>query len=451
MTTRKTCFYVALAVVTVAASHSFAGEEEQEPFPDLRLSGSLRLRYEHQDNYNIKRYGIGQKDDFLLTRLRLNFDLMLREDFHAFAQLQDARLHYSDLSRHDFPKSCPYENRLDLRQAYIEHKKLWGGPFGLKLGRQAINYGDNRIWGPGDWGNAGRYTWDAAKLYYHTDFIHLDAIAAEQVLYDPIKFDGSHYPYKVFGLYGQLPRSKAASVDLFWVLKRDAHHNVSGESGADDLNRHTIGAGVKGEFGVTEFGNFDYAATAAGQLGNEGKDDVRAYALVTEIGYTFKRRFSPRIYAAYTHASGDSDPTDGRNETFDGVNGAVDKYYGRMNLFSLKNLIDYQCGFSIKPAQRMKLSADYHVFQLAERKDAWYYCNCKPQRRDNTGASGRNLGQEIDVIAKWQVPLGKSMKKAIKKLELMAGYAYFVPGSFIQRTGPAGDANWGFVQVAAWF
>ena len=122
MTIKKNWFYVAISVVTVAASHSFAAEEEQEPFPDLRLSGSLRLRYEHQDNYNIKRYGIGQKDDFLLTRLRLNFDLMLREDFHAFAQLQDARLHYSDLSRHDFPKSCPYENRLDLRQAYIEHK-----------------------------------------------------------------------------------------------------------------------------------------------------------------------------------------------------------------------------------------------------------------------------------------------------------------------------------------
>jgi len=33
----------------------------------------------------------------------------------------------------------------------------------------------------------------------------------------------------------------------------------------------------------------------------------------------------------------------------------------------------------------------------------------------------------------------------------MAGYAYFMPGSFIERTGPAGDANWGFVQATAWF
>ena len=445
MKATKKRFRAALAVIIAVASHAFAGEEKQEPFPDLRLSGSLRLRYEHQSNYNIKRYGIGKSDDFLLTRLRLNFDLMLREGFHAFAQLQDAHFFFSDLSRHDFPKSCPYENRLDLRQAYLEHKKLWGGPFGLKIGRQAINYGDNRIWGPGDWGNAGRYTWDAAKLYYHTDFIHIDAIAAERVLYDPITFDGSHYPYEVFGLYGRLPRNKAASVDLFWVLKRDAHHNVKGESGTDDLNRHTVGAHATGEFGKTEFGGFDYAATGAYQFGNHGKDD----ALLGEVGYTFKRRLNPRVYGAYTYASGDSDPTDGDNETFDAVNGARANYYGRMNLFYLKNLVDYQCGCSVEPAENMKVSVDYHLVGLARSKDAWYYA--APHRRDNTGASGRNLGQEIDVIVKWQVPLNTSIKKAIKKFELMAGYAYFVPGSFIERTGPAGDANWGFLQAAAWF
>ena len=167
MTIKKNCLCLALAIVTVAASYSFAGEEKQEPFPDLRLSGSLRLRYERQSNYNIKRYGIGQSDDFLLTRLRLNFDLMLREDLHAFAQLQDAHFFFSNLSRHDFPKSCPYENRLDLRQAYIEHKKLWDSPFGLKLGRQAINYGDNRIWGPGDsTGSIGVVTLNLNRIGY---------------------------------------------------------------------------------------------------------------------------------------------------------------------------------------------------------------------------------------------------------------------------------------------
>jgi len=443
--------FMAFVFLAILPADGLSGEAPQQSFPDVLFSGNLRLRYEHKDNFNIKRYGIDSSDDFLLTRLRLNADLLLREDFHAFAQLQDSRIFFGDLNRHDFDRKCPHENRIDLRQAYIEHKSLGGGPFGLKLGRQAISYGDNRIWGPGNWGNAGRYTWDAAKLYYYTDFVHLDAIAGEHIFYDATKFDGYHYDYQVYGLYAQLPRTKAANFDLFYVLKRDHHDHTAGESGISDLKRHTVGTYVKGKFGETDAGTFDYNGTAAYQFGDHGKDTVKAYAAVGEMGYTFKRRFTPRLYAACSYASGDSDPDDGDNGTFDGVNGAVDKLYGRINFFSFKNLIDYQCGLSINPSKKSKLSVDYHLFQLARSKDAWYWSNCKNQLRDNTGASGRSLGQEVDFIAKWQVPLSPSMKKTIKKLELLAGYSYFIPGRFVENKGSGGDANWAFLQMALFF
>ncbi len=35
---------------------------------------------------------------------------------------------------------------------------------GLKAGRQSVSYADNRVFGPGNWGNVGRYWWDVVKL-----------------------------------------------------------------------------------------------------------------------------------------------------------------------------------------------------------------------------------------------------------------------------------------------
>jgi len=441
----------ALIALLTAAVPCFAQDAAEPSFPDLNFSGSLRTRYEYLDNYTIRKYGVDDRDNFLLTRLRLEADLLLRPDTHAFVQFQDARLFFSDFNRHDFPPKCPYENRFDLRQLFFETTNLWDTPLGFKAGRQAISYGDNRIWGPGDWGNAGRYTWDGAKVYYHTDAVRLDFIAAEQVLYDATRFDGNHLPFQCYGIYAQLPRKKEVSLDLFYVLKHDAHGNTAGESGVGDLSRHTFGAHATGKLGTGGFGAFDYAATGAWQTGKHGRDDVRAWAMLADVGYTFNRRMQPRVHAGCSCASGDSDPADGRNETFDGVNGAVDKYYGRMNLFSLKNLIDYEAGISIQPAKKLKVSADYHVFYLVERTDGWYYCNCNAQRRDKTGASGRELGQEVDVVARWEVPLSGALKRALKSMNLMGGWAYFIPGDFVENTGNAGKASWAFAQVEVLF
>ena len=431
-------------IVAVIAAAATADEPAPGEFPRIDFSGSIRTRYEHLDNFNVRQYPTDEEDNVLLTRFRLDANLLLRKNVRFYLELQDARFFSEKYDVHDFPSSCPYENRLDLRQAFMETKHLWEGPWGFKLGRQSISYGDGRIWGPGEWGNTGRYLWDGAKLYYHTDAVTLDAIAAERVLPNALKFDGSHYPYQAYGLYASLPQLKPTTVDFFYVLKRDAHETTKGESGTDDLNRHTVGAYAKSDLPL----GFDGNATAAYQFGNNGKDDVRAYVFAGELGYQIEEKLRPRPYVSLTYVSGDSDPNDGRCETFDGVFGAVDKYYGLMNLVSCMNIIDCQCGVSVRPVNKMIVSLDCHNFMLAEGKDSWYYSNGKSMRRDKTGAAGRDLGREIDLIAKYDVPLGQApFGKAVKKLELTGGYGYFMPGDFVQNTGTAGSAHWVFFQT----
>lgn len=140
------------------------------PF-QLDIGGSVRFRYEYQNDFNQQRYADDRKpgfrrDHFLLQRTRLDLNLRFGEEARFYVELQDARAYDSDFKKDDFDPqlySCPYWNPLDLRQAYLEWLHIGDTPFGIKLGRQAIFYGDNRIWGPGEWGNVGRYAWGTGR------------------------------------------------------------------------------------------------------------------------------------------------------------------------------------------------------------------------------------------------------------------------------------------------
>ena len=400
----------------------------------LDLGGTLRLRCESFDNFNIRGYSTDEYDDMVLERLRLTADYHLTDDTHLFLMLQDSHFWRSRFEVDDFTGPCPYENALDLRQAYLEWNHIAGSPFGVKVGRQAIHYRDNRVFGPGNWGNVGRYAWDALKLSIDAESARVDAYFAQRVLYDPHGFDSQHHDFDMWAVYAQLKRLPL-QLDLFYTLKYDDHGTTTGESGTSDHKRHTMGAYAAHDFGQ----GWDLCGTVALQRGKYGSDNIDAYGCNVRLGYTFDAAWSPRLEAEFTYASGDSDPADGEHETLDNIFGAVDSMYGRMNLFSWKNLEDYQVNFSVKPADRLKLMLEYHFFRLAAEEDAWYYCNGKSQRLDATGRAGRTLGHEIDLRAKWQVT---------EYTELLVGYAHFFPGAFMEQTaGGHGSADWAFVQV----
>jgi len=86
---------------------------------------------------------------------------------------------------------------------------------------------------------------------------------------------------------------------------------------------------------------------------------------------------------------------------------------------------------------KLSFRCEYHYFTLDQKKDAWYYPG-KAQRRDETGASGRELGHEIDLTFHY---------KAAHWFDFRGGYCLFFPGDFIRKTGPDPDASWAFLQT----
>jgi len=405
------------------------------------IGGSVRLRLEYQSDFNIQRYAdqrrrTARRDAFLLQRARLDFNLRFAEQARLYVELQDARVYDSDFRKDDFVLGCPYWNPFDLRQAYLEWLHIGGMPFGIKIGRQAIFYGDNRIWGPGEWGNVGRYTWDAIKLIADTELAEIHGIFANRIRYDPHSFDEHDSRLDAFGVYAMI-KKLPFRLDLFWVGKRTRPEQVINLKGdTADLHIHTVGFYVDGRFGPGR--RWDYGGTLARTFGHRNGARVEAYGANARLGYTFDLPWQPRIGVEYSHATGDPNPAGGNYETFDGVFGAIDRYYGRINFLSWMNLRDFQVSFSCKPLKKAKLWIDYHFFRLDERKDAWYWCSGRPARRDPSGRSGSDLGQELNIVLSYNFS---------ERLRFMAGYAHFFPGSFIRRTGRSPGADWFFLQV----
>ncbi len=282
----------------------------------LSRGWSYRHRYEFQDGYDIKVYGTGEEEDFLLARLRLDFDFRIKS-LVTFIQFQDARIFGSSFNDSDFELSNPYHDVMDIRQAFIDYE-AWES-LEIKLGRQAIAFADRRIFGLGNWGNTGRYVWDAARVRYHESLIDSHCLVGRYIIPDPDRWPNTHADgptaYTNYTTIKNLP----FDLDIFYVLKKDDHGDTQGESGEGDLTSHSIGFRIDGTSGP-----WDYGATFVEQFGRWGHDKIRAYGLAARLGYTFDLPWSPHLTAQVINGSGDDDPHDGVKGTFDGVFSGAD-------------------------------------------------------------------------------------------------------------------------------
>jgi len=400
----------------------------------LSIDASFRTRWEYTDNFHVRQFNTGLDADVWLLRTRIGFDYRLDKNTHAYLQFQDAHHYGYVLDRDQFPATCPFFDQVDVKQAFVEAEHLGGSPLGFKIGRQAISYADKRIFGPGNWGNTGRYWWDAAKVYIDLEPVKVDLLFGQRVVSSPIRWNERHYDYDMFGAYAQF-KNLPCDLHAFYIVRYDDHDSARRNAGRGHERRHSVGIYVRGTFCE----NWDYRGTLVGQFGQFGRNEIEAYAANGQIGYTWSDcPWKPRLAADFSYASGDRDPADNKQQTFDGVFGAIDTFYGRMNLLAWMNMMDYQAIAQVTPVKGVTLECNYHYLTLASDTDAWYYCSGAPERNGRVGGSGTYLGQEVDLLAKWKIS---------KNLEFFAGYAYFWGGSVVADS-PQGrnDADWAFIQ-----
>ncbi len=440
------CFFYCGYGVSLAADQDIAKPKNMGK-KKLEFWSNIRFRYEMQDNFNAKYYGSnpaqGKEDDsFLIGRFRFGFRYHLNKIIHLSVGVQHSEAWDLAMKDENFHKSFfehqhnPYEDSWEPFNTFIEIKNLF--PFSIRAGRQLIYYGNKRIFGPGAWGNSGRWMWDAVKIHYPFSRGFLDTYYGQTMIHDPNNLSWNHRSgFKSVGFYGQfkLPENfLGIAIEPFAMTKSNNHDVYKGEDRrVGDFDSYYIGARIFKK----DYKGFDFDATYIKQEGDSASDDIDAYGYHCLLGYRAKQMpLKPRVSLEYTYASGDSNPTDGSLETFDGAFGARDKMMGRMNLFHWKNLKDAQINLDLKPMKTLSFTLGYHQFWLAEDKDAWYLN--KKAYRDKTGNSGDKVGKEFDVLGKWTIP---------KMVEVQFGCGHFWPDEFAKNMASDKEANWVFLQL----
>jgi hypothetical protein len=356
----------------------------------------------------------------------------------------------------------------DLHQAYVmlgNHKEF---PVSLKLGRQELSYGDERLVGAFAWNNIGR-VFDAAKVRWQNSLFAAEAFTSKLVLPDDNNFN-TWNDYNVFsGLHVTTKKIPKNLTELYFFARNEDIGVATANPGAvlpfqtaapAARDIYTVGGRLKSA--TNELGNFDYTVEGAFQFGTwqqttvSAELDHQAYAFMANLGYTFPDAAGkPRFALEYAFGSGDSNPTDGEHETFDNLYPTNHKFYGYMDFFSWQNLHDVRAMISVKPTTRLSVALEGHMFWAAETADSIYNAGGIGRGGGATAGNGfgRNpgydsyLGSEIDLVVGYAVN---------KYMNLEAGYGHFFVGDYIKQTWSAPGfgstgADWVYVQTVIKF
>lgn len=411
------------------------------------VGGQFRARYESRDNAgflpsNDFLVGLKNSDDYYQFRTKAHVGWTPTSWVAVFGEGRDAHTVGDS-------QSFSVDDLFDLHQAYVRFGDVRQFPLVLKAGRQELSYGDQRYVGVSDWSNLGR-TFDAVKLRFENEHLWVDAFSGRQVLPWDGHFNESN-DYDLFsGLYASTGKLLPWQETQLYFLARNvqpgsltAISETIGGPGPRDI--YTIGTRWKSAPG--ELGNWDYLFEAAGQFGNitqgGGVLNHRGFAVDATGGYTLKDTSGqPRFTVGYDYGSGDHDPNDGTDETFQMLLGTNHRFYGLMDIFGLRNMHIPRAGVSISPLTNVSFSVEWLGFWLAQTTD-FLYPESGPGRSRN--GYGRNpgfnsqVGNEIDLLLSWQ---------PAKWGQLQTGYGHFFAGDYIRESAAAGGFDW---ENAGWF
>ena len=381
----------------------------------LDIGGEIRVRYHSEEN--MRGLGLtGLDDDFWLTRYRMFANYRMNDIFRFYGEYL-----YADSGGETFNNRPIEENRGEIQNLFFDTKLT--ERMTVRLGRQELLYGSQRLVSPLDWANTRR-TFDGAKFIYKGDTWNVDGFFTHPVnrtAANESKIDDANEDIDFFGLYATRNDLAIGTLDAYYL-------GLDNDAGTNDFSYHTLGTRVSGstdsdllyeieggvQFGENNPGFGDHnAGFFTGGLG-------RQLSICTKCG-----EWNPTVWFWYDWASGgDQVPANRGDDSFDHLFPLAHKYLGFMDLFGRRNINDLNAQF-ITPVlgSKVKLLVWYHYFFL-DQKTTPYSVVMTPYNGANV-AGDRELGHEIDVLLSIALNPRNSA---------LLGYSYFNAGDYYDTT-----------------
>lgn len=392
----------------------------------IDLGGEYRLRYHDENNLGRTRLA-GLDNDFLLSRLRLYLNAEAGKHFRVYAEILDAASVGENLP----PRGIEVD-RWDFLNLFAEFKG--GGPdhkVAVRVGRQELLFGGQRLISPLNWGNTRR-TFDGVRLDYKGKAWSISGFMVNPRQRRPQRLDGTNGSMTFTGIYSTYTGWAKQTVDFYGLRLEETSPNVV------NFDIFTSGARIKGGKG-----NIMWEGEAAYQWGDHGALSQKASMISLSLGYKFgaKLPLKPVVWAFFDWASGDGDGTNGNRGTFHQHFPLGHAYFGFADLVGRQNIRDLAARLITKPFPKVTFIVTLHSYDLATRKDGMYNAGGGRIRFDPTGAAGKDVGEEIDLVVNISL---------LQRAGLLVGYSKFWGGGFIDATNPvgiSGDVDFFYTQL----
>jgi hypothetical protein len=239
---------------------------------------------------------------------------------------------------------------VDMYQAYIDAKNMWGTPLSMRVGRQELVLGNEFLFGNNDTGAFFTgLSYDALRLSFNNDVVAIDAIAAKlaETLGDLGKDD-----VDLYGVYASYLGIEDVVIDGYAMYVRD-DEVVTGEN----IDMYVVGLRGAGTLGA-----FDFDANAAYQFGDTDLTrrvglfcresiDIDAFGVDVRAGYTFDMGWQPRVFANFAWYEGDDEDL-AFNRLFSDMEYSV--FLDNVNA-NLTDVFVYALGVQVMPTEAVAL------------------------------------------------------------------------------------------------
>ncbi|HYB08326.1 MAG TPA: alginate export family protein [Alphaproteobacteria bacterium] len=376
----------------------------------INFGGELRERLEHFTN---PFFGLTPRESttYLLHRLLIEGDLHIGDGFRTFIQLGN------ELATSPSTSPPTDTNQLDLQQAFADLKAPLGQGASVTFrgGRQEITFGSSRLVDVREGPNI-RLSFDGGRVFYESPELRLDAFVLSPVATPPGVFsDHADLGQLFWGLYGVMPVEAVPGLhaDLYYLgLTRN---NATFNSGTADEVRQSLGTRLWGRADA-----WDYDTEGVFQFGAFGTEDIRAWTLASNTGYTIGDLWGqPRLGLQADIASGG-----GPGGTLKSFNPLFPKfaYFTEASINAPINMLDAFPSITVQPYRNFAVTSGVDFLWRYSIHDGFYQPPGVPLVSGSANDK-RYLGEQYNLHAEWQ---------ATAHIDVNAVYVHFRADGFLK-------------------
>jgi hypothetical protein len=393
---------------------------------DYYLSFGVWIR-ERGEFFSNPNWGNGPPGNaYPMQRYYLHTDFHLGDRLRFFGELGTS----VETGRNGGPRPGLDTEKLYVHQGFFDiGLAKWGkNSVALRAGQQEMSFGSHYLISPRDGRNIRR-SFTGVRLTSLVGDWTVDAFAVRRTLDNPGYFDNPpEHKSSFWGVYAVRPFQllPRGNIDLYY-LGLDDKQIVVDARGAGREQRETAGARL---WGKTP--RWDYDNELTFQWGSFQSDNIRAWAVTTEVGYRFDSiLFHPRFGVRENAFSGNQNPSSHTIGTFNSLY-QTGPYFSYAELFGNRNLVAVQPSVELNLSKTVSLTPNVAVYWRESPRDALYSAS-GGLVVSGQGSRARYVGSHASVQLQWKIN---------RHTTAFTEYLHFFPGDFLKQSTAGRNINY---------